>query len=122
MKITSQTQQSPLSNQLHVRNAKPLIHLQGVSKDYFGSTVLKPLDFDIYAGEVHGIVGENGAGKSTLLKIITGDTQPSSGKILINNERVKITSVHHAKELGISAVFQEYTLVPQLTVEENLFL
>ena len=122
MKITSQTQQSPLSNQLHVRNAKPLIHLQGVSKDYFGSTVLKPLNFDIYAGEVHALFGENGAGKSTLLKIITGDTQPSSGKILINNERVKITSVHHAKELGISAVFQEYTLVPQLTVEENLFL
>ena len=85
MKITSQPQQSPLSEQIRVRNAKPLIHLQGVSKDYFGSTALKPLNFDIYAGEVHALFGENGAGKSTLLKIITGDTQPSSGGILITN-------------------------------------
>jgi ribose transport system ATP-binding protein len=122
MKITSQHNEAQLANQLHVRNAKPLIHLQGVSKDYFGSTTLQSLDFDIYAGEVHALFGENGAGKSTLLKIITGDIQPTSGDIFINDERVKIDSVHHAKDLGISAVFQEYTLVPQLTVEENLFL
>ncbi|MDE0956074.1 MAG: sugar ABC transporter ATP-binding protein [Pseudomonadales bacterium] len=122
MKITSPQSRTHLDEQIHVRNAKPLIHLQGVSKDYFGSTVLHKLDFDIYAGEVHALFGENGAGKSTLLKMITGDIQPSSGHIFINDEEIKIASVHHAKELGINAVFQEYTLVPQLTVEENLFL
>ena len=100
----------------------PLLKLQKISKNFFGSSVLKNIDFDLYPGEVHAIFGQNGAGKSTLIQIITGDIRPSSGKININNEELKIHSVHKAKELGISAVFQEFSLVPQLTVEENLFL
>ena len=76
----------------------------------------------MYPGEAHAIFGQNGAGKSTLIQIITGDLQPTSGKIILNNEELKIHSVHNARELGISAVFQEFSLVPQLTVEENLFL
>ena len=100
----------------------PLLKLEKISKNFFGSAVLKNIDFDLYPGEVHAIFGQNGAGKSTLIKIITGDIRPSSGKININNEELKIHSVHKAKDLGISAVFQEFSLVPQLTVEENLFL
>ena len=100
----------------------PLLKLQKISKNFFGSAVLKNIDFDLYPGKVHAIFGQNGAGKSTLIQIITGDIRPSSGKININNEELKIHSVHKAKELGISAVFQEFSLVPQLTVEENLFL
>ena len=100
----------------------PLLKLEKISKNFFGSAVLKNIDFDLYPGEVHAIFGQNGAGKSTLIQIITGDIRPSSGKININNEELKIHSVHKAKELGISAVFQEFSLVPQLTVEENLFL
>ena len=100
----------------------PLLKLKSISKQFFGSSVLNNIDFDLYPGEVHAIFGQNGAGKSTLIKVVTGDIQPSSGSIIINNEQLKIHSVHKAKELGISAVFQEFSLVPQLTVEENLFL
>ena len=100
----------------------PLLKLKSISKQFFGSSVLNNIDFDLYPGDVHAIFGQNGAGKSTLIKIITGDLQPTSGKIILNDEELKIHSVHNAKELGISAVFQEFSLVPQLTVEENLFL
>ena len=100
----------------------PLLSLKNISKQFYGSTVLENINFDLYPGEVHAIFGQNGAGKSTLIQIVTGDIQPSSGKIILNNEELKIHSVHKARELGISAVFQEFSLVPQLTVEENLFL
>ena len=100
----------------------PLLKLETISKKFFGSTVLENINFDLYPGEVHAIFGQNGAGKSTLIQIVTGDIQPSSGKIFLNKEELKIHSVHKARELGISAVFQEFSLVPQLTVEENLFL
>jgi ribose transport system ATP-binding protein len=104
------------------RKDKPLLKLQNISKKFFESSVLDSVNFDLYPGEAHAIFGQNGAGKSTLIKIITGDLQPTSGKIILNDEELKIHSVHNAKELGISAVFQEFSLVPQLTVEENLFL
>lgn len=84
----------------------PLLKLKSISKQFFGSSVLNNIDFDLYPGEVHAIFGQNGAGKSTLIKVVTGDIQPSSGSIIINNEQLKIHSVHKAKELGISAVFQ----------------
>jgi ribose transport system ATP-binding protein len=73
-------------------------------------------------GEAHAIFGKNGAGKSTLIKIISGDIQPSSGEIYLNQEKLTIQSLQHAKSLGISAIFQEFSLIPQLTVEENLCL
>ena len=104
------------------RKDKPLLQLQNISKKFFESSVLDSVNFDLYAGEAHAIFGQNGAGKSTLIQIISGDLQPTSGKIILNDEELKIHSVHNAKELGISAVFQEFSLVPQLTVEENLFL
>ncbi|MDC1450286.1 sugar ABC transporter ATP-binding protein [Candidatus Thioglobus sp.] len=100
----------------------PLLKLNNISKQFFETSVLDEVNFDLYPGEAHAIFGPNGAGKSTLIKIITGDLQPTSGKIILNNEELKIHSVHNARELGISAVFQEFSLVPQLTVEENLFL
>ena len=100
----------------------PLLKLQNISKKFFESSVLDNVNFDLYPGEAHAVFGQNGAGKSTLIQIITGDLQPTSGKIILNDEELKIHSVHNAKELGISAVFQEFSLVPQLTVEENLFL
>jgi ribose transport system ATP-binding protein len=76
----------------------------------------------VRAGEVHALFGENGAGKSTLIQIIAGVIRPTHGSIYLNNEEVQIGSVKHARELGISAVFQEFSLIPKLTVEENLFL
>lgn len=100
----------------------PILRLEKISKQFFGSYALSDVNFDLYPGEVHAIFGQNGAGKSTLIQTISGDIQPTSGNIFINEERVKIHSVHNARELGISVVFQEFTLVPQLTIEENLFL
>ena len=100
----------------------PILELKDISKVFFSSSVLSNVNFNLYPGEAHAIFGPNGAGKSTLIKIITGDLQPTSGKIILNNEELKVNSVHNAKELGISTVFQEFSLVPQLTVEENLFL
>jgi ribose transport system ATP-binding protein len=78
--------------------------------------------FDLRAGEVHVLFGENGAGKSTLISIVAGALRPESGTIKLRGEPVELGSVHHARSLGISAVFQEFSLVPQLTVEQNLFL
>src|ERR1700688_3892168 len=100
----------------------PLLATAGVSKTYPGVLALDRVDFDLRAGEVHILFGENGAGKSTLISILAGVQTPSAGEVRFRGERIAIESVHQARSLGISAVFQEFSLVPQMTVEENLFL
>jgi ribose transport system ATP-binding protein len=99
-----------------------LLRLEGVSKRFPGIDALSLVDFDLRAGEVHVLFGENGAGKSTLISIIAGAEKPTAGRILLRGEPIEVGSVYEARQLGISAVFQELSLVPQLTVEENLFL
>ena len=81
---------------------------------------LDAVDFDLRAGEVHVLFGENGAGKSTLISILAGAVQPTSGTLRFRNQPVALHSVNDARELGISAVFQEFSLIPQMTVEETL--
>ncbi len=93
-----------------------------VTKDYPGVRALDSVDFDLCAGEVHMLFGENGAGKSTLISILAGAVQPTSGTFDFKGRQVSLHSVHDARELGISAVFQDFSLIPQMTVEENLFL
>ena len=83
---------------------------------------LDAVDFDLRAGEVHLLFGENGAGKSTLISILAGAAKPTSGTLWFRGRQVSLHSVHDARELGISAVFQDFSLVAQMTVEENLFL
>jgi ribose transport system ATP-binding protein len=99
-----------------------LLRLDGVSKRYPGVTALDNVDFDLKAGEVHVLFGENGAGKSTLISIISGAQRPSSGALNVAGQPVSFAGVHDARASGISAVFQEFSLVPQLTVGENIFL
>ncbi len=99
-----------------------LLSVRGLTKQYPSVLALAAVDFDLRAGEVHVVFGENGAGKSTLISILAGANQPTSGEILFRGERVHLESVHEARQRGISAVFQEFSLVPQMTVEENLFL
>jgi len=100
----------------------PLLRVEKLSKHFPGVVALDKVDFELHAGEVHVLFGENGAGKSTLTQTLAGVHQPTEGTIRFRGEPVTLESVHHARTLGISAVFQEFSLVPTLTVEENLFL
>lgn len=100
----------------------PLLAVRRLTKQYPSVLALADVDFDLHAGEVHVLFGENGAGKSTLISILAGANQPTAGEILFRGEKVTLDSVHEARQRGISAVFQEFSLVPQMTVEENLFL
>ncbi len=100
----------------------PLIRTHGLSKQYPGVLALDRVDFDLEPGEVHVLFGENGAGKSTLISLLAGVAQPSAGSIELNGVAVRLRSVRDARQHGISAVFQEFSLVPTLSVAENLFL
>lgn len=80
------------------------------------------VDFELEKGEVHVLLGENGAGKSTLIKMLSGAYQPDEGEILLDGEKVDISSAMDAQKLGISTIYQEFNLIPQLTVTENVFL
>jgi len=99
-----------------------ILQTVGVTKRYPGVLALDGVDFDLRPGEVHILFGENGAGKSTLISILAGVQRPTAGEIRFRGSRLELQSVHQARDLGISAVFQEFSLVPQMTVEENLFL
>ncbi len=100
----------------------PLLSVRALAKNYQSVRALDAVDFDLRAGEVHVLFGENGAGKSTLISILSGANRPTSGHIEMNGEEIALASVHDARRRGISAVFQEFSLIPQMTVEENLFL
>ena len=99
-----------------------LLRLVNITKEFPGVRALNDVNFELKSGEVHVLFGENGAGKSTLISIVAGATKPTAGEVWIRGESVHLNSVHEAREFGISAVFQEFSLVPQMTVEENLFL
>jgi len=100
----------------------PLIHMQGIAKRFGGILAVNHVDLDIYPGEVHGLVGENGAGKSTLMRVLSGFYPDYEGQILIHDQLVHIESPRQAMGLGIALVHQELSLVPELTVAENIFL
>ena len=99
-----------------------IIELRAVSKLYRGVAAIKDVDFNARAGEVHAIVGENGAGKSTLTKIIAGVTRPNTGEMLIDGKVVKFLTPREALAAGVVMVFQENSLVPSMTVAQNVFL
>lgn len=104
------------------RSDTPLLRVEEISKQFPGTLALDQVSLDVRKSEVHILFGENGAGKSTLIQIIAGVHRPTSGKIFLNGTEQVMNSVAHARELGVSAVFQEFSIVPQLTVGENLFL
>jgi ABC-type sugar transport system ATPase subunit len=98
------------------------LRLRGISKAYPGVQALEDVDLDILSGEVHGLVGENGAGKSTLLKILTGAHEPSTGSIELFGDEVTLSDPKTARRYGITAVYQELTVVPTLSAAANVFL
>jgi simple sugar transport system ATP-binding protein len=109
-----------MSNNSDVRS--PLLEVKGLTKSFTATQALSDVDFTLYPGEVHAVLGENGAGKSTLIKLITGVYRKDTGIILIEGQEVEPHSPREAQELGISAVYQEINLVPTLSVAENIFL
>ena len=100
----------------------PLLRMERIDKSFPGVHALDHVDFDLYEGEVHILLGENGAGKSTLVKILSGSLPADSGRIFIQGEEIRHHSPERASKLGIGMVYQEFSLVPTLTVAENIFL
>ncbi|RYC25463.1 sugar ABC transporter ATP-binding protein [Ciceribacter ferrooxidans] len=99
-----------------------LIKLEAIDKRFPGVHALKGVSFDLFAGEVHALMGENGAGKSTLMKVLSGIWQPDGGTIRIAGEEVIIPSPHAAQALGIGMIHQELALMNDLTVAQNIFI
>ena len=102
--------------------AEALLRTEGIYKDFGGVAVLKDINLEVRSGEILGIIGENGAGKSTLMKIISGIYQPSSGRVLVDGKPVRIPDSIGARRLGISLVPQEFNLIRDLPVYNNVFL
>jgi ribose transport system ATP-binding protein len=100
----------------------PLIEMRAVSKHFGGVTALRDVDFVLYPGEIHGLVGENGAGKSTLMKIIAGVHAGFDGEMFVEGKPVHFRSARDALAHGIGMVHQELSVIPDLTVAENVFL
>jgi D-xylose transport system ATP-binding protein len=101
---------------------EPRLRLQGINKSFGAVRALTNVDFEVYAGEVVGLVGDNGAGKSTLIKTISGVGPPDSGEIFLEGQPVKITGPQVATRLGIETVYQDLALCDNLDVVSNLFL
>jgi len=99
-----------------------ILVMDGIAKSFPGVQALDAVSFSLARGEIHALVGENGAGKSTLIKVLTGVERPDGGTITLDGRAVTIRSPLHAQELGISTVYQEVNLCPNLTVAENLLI
>jgi len=96
--------------------------MNNITKGFYGTTVLKNVDFSVKPGEVHVLLGENGAGKSTLMKILSGVYRPDSGEIKILGKACEIKEPSHSLKLGIGMVYQELSLAPNLSILENIWL
>jgi rhamnose transport system ATP-binding protein len=99
-----------------------LLRLTGISKHFGGVRALQGVSFDLRAGEVHALIGENGAGKSTLIKVITGAHRPDAGTLEIQGQAVTDNDPSRARSLGVTAIYQQPALFPDLTVAENIAL
>ena len=99
-----------------------LLAVEGVTKHFAGVTALNDVSLDVRRGEILGLLGENGAGKSTLLKILSGVQPPSSGRIVFDGAEFRPANPQDAKRLGIVTIYQELSLIPTLTVAENIFI
>ena len=99
-----------------------LLVARSISKDFSGVRALRDVSLSLAPGEVHALVGENGAGKSTLINILGGLLQPSAGALFLDGVQQTFTNPHSSQRAGISVISQEFRLVPQLTIAENMFL
>lgn len=100
----------------------PYIELKNITKTFYGVTALNHVNLSFEKGELHAIVGENGAGKSTIMKVLGGMYFADSGEIHIDGKKCTIHTVADALKAGVSVVYQELNLMPDLTVAENIYL
>ena len=110
------------ADERQTHTAAQVLRARRITKDFPGVRALDDMDFDLQAGEVHVLFGENGAGKSTLINIFAGALKPDAGTIEFEGKQIHLHSVQDARSKGISAMFQEFSLAPDLTVEENIML
>jgi inositol transport system ATP-binding protein len=109
---------SPEDNQM----IKPLLRMKGIGMRFPGVQALDDVNFEVAPGEIHALIGENGAGKSTLIKVLSGAQQPNAGAISFDGEDVTMPTPHDAQRLGIVTIYQEFTLAPNMTIAENVFI
>ncbi|NJM92163.1 MAG: sugar ABC transporter ATP-binding protein, partial [Rhodospirillaceae bacterium] len=98
----------------------PLFRMEGVSKRYGGVNALTNADLTVETGRIHGVLGENGAGKSTLMKVMAGVVQPDEGQMTLAGSLVRFANPAAANAAGIVCIFQELSLVPDLSVADNI--
>jgi D-xylose transport system ATP-binding protein len=113
---------APSAQGVPAQQGEPALRLSGISKAFGAVQALRNVDFEVYSGEVVGLVGDNGAGKSTLIKTIAGVNVPDSGSIYVSGKRATITRPADANNLGIETVYQDLALCDNLDVVANLFL
>jgi ribose transport system ATP-binding protein len=99
----------------------PDLEARGITKRFGGVVALQDVDFEASRGEVHALIGENGAGKSTFIKVVTGAVRPDAGELRLFGEQLHLRTPRQARQRGVAAVFQELSLVPDLTVAENVW-
>lgn len=102
--------------------AIPILKLENINKSYPGTKALSDVSFEAYPGQVNALVGANGAGKSTLIKIVSGAIKKDSGSMFLNGGKVEIAGPSHAQESGISVIYQDFSLLSNLSIAENIFL
>ena len=106
----------------HRPTGTPILQMRGITKQFAGVVALRDVSLDVYPGEVHALVGENGAGKSTLMKVLIGAYQPDKGEILLGGQPARFHHPREAHHSGLSIIYQEFNLLPDRTVAQNIFL
>ncbi len=101
---------------------EPIFQLSHVSKRFGATQALDDVSLNLYPGEIHGLIGENGAGKSTLIKIMTGIYQPDQGDLLVEGQSIHVSNTQESQARGITAIYQEPMIFPDLNVAENIFI
>lgn len=105
-----------------MESKKPILEMVGISKSFPGVKALQDVHIKAYGGKVLALLGENGAGKSTLMKIVSGVYKKDEGKIIVDGDEIEIQGIKHAESLGITIIHQELSVLPNLTVAQNIFL